>query len=273
MRCRKVLAAPAELPSMAITQMLVPSSGMLGALPQRAGLSALRFLCVLGLAACPLGCLSPGPFVIWEMNGIAVDKETGEPIPGVDIKLMHFSTYAERPALYHEDQTKTGADGRFLLPTHVTPSLRMWLFATQEAKPTASHPVHSVQSRRQDPESGEWRFELSLMTGGMPSSRSYPNGQPRYDGELIASGKRSGDWVFFREDGTEMARGQFYGGHAVGRWEWFDREGNMIEVLDCRFVKDPRIQAVMMSTSGSTFHLSPPSPSPQPCRQGETGAE
>jgi hypothetical protein len=70
---------------------------------------------------------------------------------------------------------------------------------------------------------------MSLMTGGMPSSSSYPNGQPRYDGELIAAGKRMSDWVFFREDGTEMAHGPYYGDLVVGRWEWFDREGNMIE--------------------------------------------
>jgi hypothetical protein len=228
-----------------------------------------RVLAGLLLAFGPLGCLWPGPFTVRGIHGQVQDRDTGEPVPGVAITLSYRARdfFGGTTSLYHSDVVESDADGGFVIDGHVTPSVRMWLLATDGPFVYAHHPVYSVDRGKHDDMSGAWRFEATLLTGRVVEESVYANGQPRFEGEMNAGG-RNGLWVFYREDGTVTAQGQYEGGNAVGRWDWFDRAGRLVKTLGCRYVRDPRVSVGTMALDGSVFYVPPPFPR-KPCDRAE----
>lgn len=57
----------------------------------------------------------------------------------------------------------------------------------------------------------------------------YDNGNVRQQG-FVKDGKLHGEWISYREDGTKVAIAQYNKGQKVGKWLFYDAEGNVKEV-------------------------------------------
>ena len=206
------------------------------------------------------GCVpAPGPPVLPHIFGTVFDRETGEGISEATV-LVSYKEYdwfgGGGIAYQHEDLATTDADGHFEIPWHLSPNVWMWLFLNERLPVQVYHASYGhLYGLR--PQGNPWTFELSLLHSRFDAAwercaeewdrseiknvacppghdqASHPNGQRRYTGQTNRMGKRHGDFVFFRADGSVLAKGFYWHGKAAAKWDFFDATGHRSRTLGC----------------------------------------
>jgi len=109
-------------------------------------------------------------------------------------------------------RVRVGDDGRTVT---VRPSLR-------DAHLRQADAVMFCNQTRED------EMSRTLREVACPPSRvkNFPDGSPRAVGAVDERGRRDGPWTFFRADGSVIARGEYRGGGAIGKWH-FERKRSL----------------------------------------------
>lgn len=209
-----------------------------------------RIALFLGLlaAACSPGV---GALPLAEASGVAVDRETGEPIRGAWVVQWVFGAAipgAERPELSARFAT-TDADGRFAFAAAAIARPGFWSEGVSGPTYSLFHPSYGLVHGGDRPSrlSASLRDSALRLADLQPFCSGARSGEgakrlarracapsadplaPHARGEQNAKGYRTGVWTFHWEDGAIAARGRYDNGAAVGAWEHFDRSGRPAE--------------------------------------------
>ncbi len=192
-----------------------------------------------------------GPFALAAAEGVAVDRETGEPIRGAWVVQWYLGASVpgaarpERAARF----ARTEADGAFRFEAETAgPSL--WLRRADGPSYSLYHPSYGVVHTRIEPPGRPLRLEASLRDSALRLADLQPfcsgaregegaarlaglacgeaasaSPAPHAKGPVDARGHRTGVWIFTWEDGSVAARGRYENGAATGDWQHFDRSG------------------------------------------------
>ncbi len=183
--------------------------------------------------------------------GIAVDRDTGEPIAHAHIFEV-IPGEAPRADIRKFDAVRsrqTDNDGTFRFDAE-SPSMAKrfgnWLSPPREARFHFYHPTYGLIWGRES-KGGQVRIEATLRDAHLRQADAtglclarrvadelreiireiacppatperYENGLSRAEGPTDSKGRRSGQWIFRREDGSIAAIGQYKLGGAVGEW-------------------------------------------------------
>jgi len=195
----------------------------------------------LALACTPIEQAIAGDSI----SGSALDADTNEPIVGAWVfeALRDPGHGADVFRVESAEITRTDADGRFsfdgrrsLFGERYPPLYQLY------------HPSYGLIRGRADGEARTVDFRASLrdshlrradatafcnaraddaMTAKMKSIACPPvralrfeDGSPTATGALDEKGRRVGEWTFFREDGSTIARGYYAAGAATGTWHF-----------------------------------------------------
>ncbi|MEN8160661.1 MAG: hypothetical protein ABFS41_11380 [Myxococcota bacterium] len=192
-----------------------------------------------------------GPFELAAAEGVAVDRETGEPIRGGWVVQWYLgatvpgATRPERAARF----ARTDADGAFRFEA-VRAEPRLWVQRADGPSYSLYHPAYGLVHTRVEPTGSPLRLPASLRDSALrladlqpfcsgarkgkgaarlaqiacaPTTEPLP--APHAKGPVDAVGHRTGVWIFTWEDGSVAARGRYQNGAATGDWEHFDRSG------------------------------------------------
>jgi hypothetical protein len=198
------------------------------------------------LATLALSCSADGAaHAEAEIVGSARDADTDEPIAGAWIFEVHREPGLGADVLHvdHVRTTRTDAEGRFTFEAE-----RSGLGLGRRYAPIYHffHPSYGLLKSRATDEGRRVSFRPSLRDAHLrladatafcrdpavdamaekmrklacPPARTarFADGRPRARGPLDDRGRRDGEWTFFREDGSVIARGHYRAGAAVGRW-------------------------------------------------------
>ena len=187
------------------------------------------------------------------VSGIAADADTGEPIAGSYMfevipgeaqraDILNFSGVRSR---------RTNAAGAFQFqadPPSITGRMWNWLSPPRTRRFHFYHPNYGLIWGREEKD-GQVRIEASLrdahrrqadaaeLCGARRAAgelretirgivcppktpERYANGEPCAEGPLDSKGRRKGQWIFRKEDGSIAAIGQYESGTAVGEWRF-----------------------------------------------------
>ncbi|MEZ4289647.1 MAG: hypothetical protein R3E53_03550 [Myxococcota bacterium] len=206
----------------------------------RAGLICL--LVVTGLACAPERGADSGGAV----RGHFRDADTGEPIAGA--MVFEVSTRgaggADLLRIARLRTARTDADGRFDFPPSAAmpgltprygPRYDAWhasygLIRGREASEgtvelrASLRDAHLRQADAAALCAVRDRDELTRRIAELACPPARPDlladRTPRARGALDAQGRRDGDWVFLREDGSVIAEGRYEAGAAIGTWRF-----------------------------------------------------
>ncbi|MEM9175811.1 MAG: hypothetical protein AAGC67_11300 [Myxococcota bacterium] len=208
----------------------------------RAGLACLLF----PLAATGLARAEDAKAV----EGRVIDANTREPIANVSVfeAVPGERLAADVRRFARVREALTDEDGRF----RFEPVSRGWfdsLFSSEERAPRyhVYHESYGLTWRRE--EAGQ--IELSLRDTHLryldaarlcrvdesdllharvqerhcppADPERFANGAARWKGAVDGQGRRKGFWKYYREDGSLIAVGRFFGGAAKGGWEFHRR--------------------------------------------------
>lgn len=203
----------------------------------------------LVLTTCAVALLPATGIASEAVTGRVVDAATGEPIPNA---WVFEAVRAERLAadvrhFRRVREVQTDADGRFRFepaPQSLLSRLRARFSSAPPPRYHVYHPSYGLVWGRED--AGTIRLDLRnahlrqmdaktlcvseetdalherVQSLACPPARpdEFANGRPRAEGELDRRGRRTGEWTFYREDGSTRARGRYVDGGAAGEWKY-----------------------------------------------------
>ena len=183
--------------------------------------------------------------------GTALDANTKEPIVGAWIFQVegHGASGADVPRIDRVEMTRTDAEGRFAFERRSGPRFFGHFFGrSDDPRYVFYHPSYGLVRAHASPDGRQVRFRPSLRDAHLRQADAtlsctaprrdalarklsqlacppgvadrFPNGRPRAEGPLDEHGRRTGSWIFHREDGSVIARGEYRAGAAVGAWQF-----------------------------------------------------
>ena len=213
--------------------------------------TGFRVLLLLSMVLGSLVAATPSAAEPGLVRGVALDANTGEPIAGAWIFAVvpGESRRADVRKFERVRRIETDAEGSFEFPPaetgvvdHVfsffsTPRAErfhfyhpnyglVWGREAQDGSVTIKPSLRDAHLRQEDAKTmclGRWAADEMRETVRSyvcpPADPTvYPNGRARAEGALDRQGRRTGPWIFRREDGSIQAVGVYEAGGAVGEW-------------------------------------------------------